>query len=163
MNFQRYRTGNRVNWSRRHSTGTAPRGTEVVDCVVSSSIHPPSCPPFAPPELPGFLATTGALTPEQPVLLTGRFPRGNPAHERRSVCRSGLPALRHRIVRPFHLQPPVAVLEDKFWFRLRGLPRHRTAPRVSTSSCQSVSVGLRHYLAGSPRSTGRIEFTCVAD
>ena len=161
MKFRSSRTGNRVNWARRRSTGTAHTGTEVVDCVVSPCIHPPSWPPFAPPELPGFVATMGPLTSEPPVLLTGRFPEGNPAHERRSVCGSGLPASRRRIVRPFHLQPPVAVLEDRFWFRLRGLPRHRTESRASTFTCLRVSVGLRHWLAGSPRTTGRIEFVIL--
>ena len=85
MKFQQHATGNRVNWARRRSTEKATQGTEIVDCVIPSSFHPPSCPPFAPPELPGFLTTMGALTPKQPALPTGRFRKRNPAHEHRSV------------------------------------------------------------------------------
>jgi len=130
--------------ARRLPSALADFGSMAVECVDVSCLHPPSCPPLAPPELPGFHATTGALTPEQPALRTGRFHTWNPAHEHRSVCRSGLPASRHQIFRPFHLQPPVAAPEDRFWFNLRGLPRLRSGSAVSTFPCLKVSLGLRH-------------------
>jgi hypothetical protein len=57
---------------------------------------------LAPPELPGFLATMSALTPERRALRTCWA-----MNTRRT--RSGLPALRERTFRPFRLQPPLVV------------------------------------------------------
>ena len=48
---------------------------------VSTFLHP-----FAPPELPGFFATMGALTPGRPALRLTR------EHEHRLWCHPGIPA-----------------------------------------------------------------------
>ena len=68
---------------------------------VSTFLHP-----FAPPELPGFCATMGALTPGRPALRLTR--------EHRLDRRPGLPASCHRAFRSFRLQPP-AVVPTRFW------------------------------------------------
>jgi hypothetical protein len=60
---------------------------------VSTSLHP-----FAPPALPGFFATMGALTPGRPALRL--------THEHRLDRRPGLPVLCHQTFRSFRLQPP---------------------------------------------------------
>src|SRR5258705_13491332 len=75
--------------------------------------------PFAPPALPGFRATMGALTPGRPALRI--LIRDN---EHRLWRRPGLPASRHRTVRSFRLQPPT-VAPTRFWgFFAPGLPDH---------------------------------------
>jgi hypothetical protein len=77
--------------------------------------------PFAPPALPGFLATMAPLTPARPSLVP---------------CRSL--GVMGSAFRPFRLQPP-------------GVPRHRfnTLP-LSVTGFRFRS-GLRHLAAGSPR------------
>ena len=79
-----------------------------------------------------------ALTPARRALRTGRFPQGNPAHERPPDLRTGLSA---SWVRPSdhsasnHLiAPPIAPARY---------------PSASTASSKSRS-GLRHKRAGSP-------------
>lgn len=62
----------------------------------STSLHP-----FAPPALPGFPATMGALTPGRTALRL--------THELRLENRPGLPVLCHRTFRTFRLQSPTAV------------------------------------------------------
>jgi len=97
--------------------------------------------PFAPPELPGFFATMGALTPGR---LAPRLPR-EPEHP--LWHRPGLPAFCHRIVRSFRLQPPAAV-PTPFWVLRAG----RTGPPCGGRPFRGrASVGLRHWGAGSPR------------
>ena len=77
--------------------------------------------PFAPPALPGFLATMTPLTPARPSLVPDR-----------SLC------VMCSAFRPFHLQPP-------------GVPRHHfnTLP-LSVTSFRFRS-GLRQLAAGSPK------------
>ena len=98
--------------------------------------------PLAPPELPGLLATMGALTPGRPAL---RLPR---EHEHRLWRRPGLHASCHRTFRSFRLQPP-AVVPTRLWGFLRWA--YRTTLPWSPFSRVQASIGLRHYLAGSPR------------
>jgi hypothetical protein len=65
-----------------------------------------SLPPFAPPELPGFDATLGALTPGRSALRL--------SHEHRLDRRPGLPVLCQRTFRSFRLQSP-PVVPTPFW------------------------------------------------
>jgi len=97
---------------------------------------------LAPPELPGLLATMGALTPGRPAL---RLPR---EHEHRLWRRPGLHASCHRTFRSFRLQPP-AVAPTCLWGFLRWA--YRTMLPWSPFSRVQASIGLRLYLAGSPR------------
>ena len=103
---------------------------------VSTFLHP-----LAPPELPGFSATMGAVTPGRLAL---RLPR---EREHPLWRRPGLPALSHRTVRSFRLQPP-PVVPAAFW----GLARraYRTTLRWPPFRGRA-SLGLRHWGAGSPR------------
>src|SRR3954466_11346627 len=80
---------------------------------VSTSLHP-----FAPPALPGFVATMGALTPARRlfVSLSGTM--------NSAWTRAGLPASRHRTVRSFRLQPPTVVPTRCWGFASSGLPDH---------------------------------------
>src|SRR5271157_1401175 len=94
--------------------------------------------PLAPPELPGLLATMGALTPGRPAL---RLPR---EHEHRLWRRPGLHASCHRTFRSFRLQPP-AVVPTRLWVFLRWA--YRTTLPWSPFSRVQASFGLRHYLA----------------
>jgi hypothetical protein len=103
---------------------------------VSTFLHP-----LAPPALPGFHATMGALTPGRPALRL--------THEHRLDRRPGLPVFRHRIFRSFRLQPPV-VVPERFWGSvLPGLPYHGS--RGCSLPRAIASIGLRLSLAGSPR------------
>jgi hypothetical protein len=114
----------------------------------STSLHP-----FAPPELPGFFATMGALTPGRPALRI--LIRDN---EHRLECRPGLPASRHRTFRPFRLQAPAAV-PGHLWGSCAGLtgPRRRGRPFGAARPWASPLTG---RLA---TTVGRIEFTGVTD
>ena len=98
--------------------------------------------PFALRALPRFVARMDALTPERPVLCV--LIRDN---ERRTCLRSGLLA---SCFQPSdrsasnHLSPPPGF----------GLVSSRSLPRsLSTASLSgtTASLGLRHFLAGSPR------------
>ena len=103
---------------------------------VSTFLHP-----LAPPELPGFSATMGAVTP-------GRLALRLPVEREHPLWRRpGLPALGHRTVRSFRLQPP-PVVPASFW----GLARraYRTTLRWPPFGGRA-SLGLRHWGAGSPR------------
>ena len=103
---------------------------------VSTFLHP-----FAPPALPGFFATMGALTPGRLAL---RPPVG---YELQLGCRPGLPAFCHRIFRSFRLQPPT-VAPTRIWgLRCRA---YRTTSRWPPFRGRA-SVGLRLWGAGSPR------------
>ena len=104
---------------------------------VSTFLHP-----FAPPALPGFFATMGALTPGRPAL---RFPK---AHEHRLCRRPGIPASCHRIFRSFRLQPPTVVPTRLWGFLCRA---YRTTSLWPPLIRGHASVGLRLFLAGSPR------------
>jgi hypothetical protein len=104
---------------------------------VSTFLHP-----FAPPELPGFHATMGALTPARRlfVSLSGTM--------NSAWSRAGLPVFGHRTVHSFRLQPPT-VVPTRFWgFCTPGLPDH-----VAVAACfqASASFGLRQSLVGSPQ------------
>jgi len=128
-------------WARGFSSVDSPEGTTtgLVRCLghcVSTFLHP-----LAPPELPGFLATMGAVTPGRLAL---RLPV---EREHRLWRRPGLPALGHRTVRSFRLQPP-PVVPAAFW----GLARraYRTTLRWPPFRGRA-SIGLRHWGAGSPR------------
>jgi hypothetical protein len=104
---------------------------------VSTSLHP-----FAPPALPGFLATMGALTPARRlfVSLSGTM--------NSAWARAGLPVFGRRTFRSFRLQPPT-VVPTRFWgFFAPSLPGHAA---VAACLQASASFGLRHSLAGSPR------------
>ena len=104
---------------------------------VSTSLHP-----FAPPALPGFFATMGALTPGRPAL---RFPK---AHEHRLWRRPGIPAFCHRIFRSFRLQPPTVVPTRLWGFLCQA---YRTTLLWPPLMRGHASIGLRHYLGSSPR------------
>ena len=117
--------------------GTRPGRVRRLGHRSSTSLHP-----FAPPALPGFRATLGALTPGRPAL---RSPR---AQEHRLEKRPGLPASCHRIVRSFRLQP-LAVVPTRLWgFLCRA---YRTRSLGSPLMRGRASFGLRHWLGGSPR------------
>jgi len=104
---------------------------------VSTFLHP-----FAPPALPGFCATMGALTPGRPALWI--LIRDS---EHRLWRRPGLPAFCHRIFRSFRLQPPPAV-PTRFWvLRCRA---YRTTS-LWPPFWGHASLGLRLWQAGSPR------------
>ena len=112
--------------------------------VARSLIHSASISlhPFAPRALPRFIATTDALTPERPVLRV--LIRGS---ERRACFRSGLLASRikpsSRSASNHLLSPPGPGL-----VLTRSLPRDLS---VASLSGTLASLGLRRYLAGSPR------------
>jgi hypothetical protein len=129
--------------------------------------------PFAPPELPGFVATMAAPTPVKRALrlLPGIRSAGCSAaamsvgmYELPSDLFTGLPLSRRRIFRPFCLLKPEAVLEVRFWFILRALPRS-----VALTTDQHIRVPASVIWASpsdswlaltAPRQT---EFTCVTD
>ena len=90
--------------------------------------------PFAPPALPGFFATMGALTPGRPALRLTR------EHEHRLWRHPGLPTFCHRVVRSFRLQPPTAV-PTCFWVFL-GRAYRTTLPWSPLRG--HASFGLRH-------------------
>ena len=98
--------------------------------------------PFARRALPRFIARTDALTPGRPAL---RILIGD--HEHRTCPRPGLLALRtkpsDRSASNRLLSPPGFGLVVS-----RGLPRGHAAASLSGTT---ASLGLRHYLAGSPR------------
>ena len=102
----------------------------------SISLHP-----FAPPALPGFNATTGALTPERPALRLRE-------HEHRLCYRSGLPVSwnqpSHHSVSN-HLSLPRGFRSG---FSPRLTARGVCLAPVSTGSWR---LGLRLELAGSPQ------------
>ena len=102
---------------------------------VSTFLHP-----FAPPELPGFFATMGALTPGRAALRLGCLVTG-------FELRPGIPAFCHRIFRSFCLQPP-SVAPTPFWGFLRRA--YRTTGLWSPLRGHA-SLGLRRCPAGSPR------------
>jgi len=113
-------------------------GGALIACHVPSTFLRP----FARRALPRFLARMDALTPERPVLRT--LIRGS---ERRTCLRSGLLA---SCAKPSdrsasnHLLPPLGldlVLPG-------SLPRSLSAASLSGTT---ASLGLRHFLAGSPR------------
>jgi hypothetical protein len=128
--------------------------------------------PFAPPALPGFFATTDALTSDCDLDGDGfrrcfapRM-RGGSSRPRRlwvrpacvgrlypspALAESDLPASRHGTFRPFHLQPPLAVLEARSAFTSRLTACHCAAASTHPLRRVTASLGLRHYLAGSPR------------
>ena len=100
--------------------------------------------PFAPPALPGFLATMGALTPERSALRTRvsmrvACPGGVTAHEHRPLpFRS--PCFMYRTFPPFRLQPPVAVSGS--WSGFSSEPTARSADRIPRETRASVGLHL---------------------
>src|SRR5262249_43895067 len=114
--------------------------------------------PFAPPALPGFGATTNALTPERRLFLPVGSQTGSPAHEHRSV-RSGLSV-------------------SRIWSSEHPVPNHPSVPAVAFAhnpSAQQASLscsvetrsklkkgsGFRLRFAGSPKRTGRNGFALL--
>ena len=97
--------------------------------------------PFAPPALPGFLATMAPLTPARRLFASTL---------RLSPRRAAVPDDEHRLVpdrslcvmcsafQPFHLQPP-------------GVPRHRFITLPLSVTGFRFRSGLRHLAAGSPK------------
>jgi hypothetical protein len=124
------------------SGGFSPRGHFHRSVVrrherhVSTSLHP-----FAPPALPGFFATMGALTPGRAALRLEGVVAG-------FELRPGLPVFCHRTVRSFRLQPPTVVPSRLWGFFASGLPDHAA---VAVLFRTRASFGLRQSLAGSPR------------
>jgi hypothetical protein len=115
---------------------------------VSTFLHP-----FAPPELPGFDATMGALTPVRrffaSTLRLAPWIRSPSRTMNAAWTRTGLPVSCHQTVGSFRLQPPV-VVPERFWgFLLPGLPYHGSRGRPLPRTI--ASIGLRLSLAGSPR------------
>jgi hypothetical protein len=119
------------------------------DHRVSTFLHP-----FAPPALPGFFATMGALTPGRPAL---RFPK---AHEHRLWRRPGIPAFCHRIFRSFCLQPPTVVPARLWGFLCQAYRTTWLWPPLIRGLCVSWASPLRCRFA---TTVGRIEFTCITD
>ena len=141
--------------------------------------------PLAPPALPGFHATRGALTlagtggtgvaSALSCLLTAPtrtagpvgwvWPDPVPLAPRRPVpCPAGLPCSRQRIVRPFRLQPPAALPGTVgLGCFPPGLPR----PAVFTVG--GIPAWDKNVTRASPfprrlaRTAGRIEFACATD
>ena len=113
--------------------------------VARSLIHSASISlhPFAPRALPRFIATTDALTPERPVLRV--LIRGN---ERRACFPLRSPCFPYQTFQPFCLQP--LVVAPGTW---SGFDPELTARNLSVASLSGTlaSLGLRRYLAGSPR------------
>jgi len=98
--------------------------------------------PFAPPALPGFLATMGALTPERSVLRI--LIRDN---ERRPYAAQV--SLLHVSNRPIIPSPTtVSRLPNGTWF-VSGAYRAICRPHPFLGT--RASFGLRRYVAGSPR------------
>jgi len=107
--------------------------------------------PFAPPALPGFDATMGALTPGRPVLRI--LIRDN--EHRPEPLRS--PCFMHQIFPPFRLQPPDVVSEVRFGFGSE--PTARSADRIPFSGPERhLGFPLARRLA---TTTGRIEFVIL--
>ncbi|SIO26252.1 hypothetical protein SAMN05444166_3319 [Singulisphaera sp. GP187] len=131
-------------WDRDLSGAPSPRGHCLqweflrIGHRVSTSLHP-----FAPPELPGFCATMGALTPGPPALRI--LIRDN---EHRLWRGPGLPVFRHRTFRSFRLQQPT-VVPTPFWGFVRR--SYRTTSLWTPFLRGHASIGLRHRGAGSPR------------
>jgi hypothetical protein len=137
-------TADRVTCARSIATGITEFGTEVIVRVRCGSTSSTFLDPFAPPALPGLQAPMGPLTPARPVLRTGRFPMGNPAHERRLCHRTGLPA-------------------SHVWSSEHSAPNHLTAPAVAFAHNPSARQAFRaspfpSRLAGRP---GRIGFVIL--
>jgi len=125
------------------------RARDSIRLVLLACGHGPSIflRPLARPALPGFIATMGALTPEQPALrrpLTLAWRRRS-SHEHRLDIGSGLPALRdgpseHSV--PNHLTAPAVALthnpsaRQAFW----ASPRMR---RLAGRPCRNGFVLLR--------------------
>jgi hypothetical protein len=161
-------TGNRVTWARCASTGRAGTGSGVVSRGLQVVISSTFLRPLAPPALPGFVAPTGALTPERAALLTGRFRTSrNPAHEHRLGPRPGLfasCARRGRLVRRGTAGPMRAAIVGITSSINRprrpsdhSTSKHLTAPVIALSRYPSASrasdtrrSGLRRRTAGSP-------------
>ena len=104
---------------------------------VSTFLHP-----LAPPALPGFFATMGALTPGRPALRI--LIRDN---EHRLWRRPGLPAFCPRIFRSFRLQPPTVAPTPIWGLRCRAYRTTSLWPPFGGRA----SLGLRLWRAGSPR------------
>jgi hypothetical protein len=118
----------------------------VVRHFASTFLHP-----FAPPALPGFVATMGALTPGRPVLRI--LMRDN--EHRPEPLRS--PCFMHRIFPPFRLQPPDVVSEA--WFGFGSEPTARSADRIPISGPERhLGFPLARRLA---TTSGRIEFVII--
>jgi len=119
----------------RHSTVGTFREHAAGDSIF---LHP-----FAPPALPEFLATMGALTP------AGRPYRFTPA---RAVRNATQVSLFHALYRPTLPSPttprrPACMV----WFDHAGLPEDAPGRSASSPWGTAASVGLRLSLAGSPR------------
>ena len=98
--------------------------------------------PFAPPALPGFVATMGALTPGRSalrILIRDNEHRPLPSRSPCFMCRA---------FPPFRLQPPVAVLRAWFGFASEA---YRAICRPHPFLGTRASFGLHPWGAGSPR------------
>ena len=140
--------------------------------------------PFAPPELPGFIATMDTLTPGGRV-ISGVCDGGlwfslrTPTDPSR-VCQPGCldlagallpihsqsvascfplrsPCLTCGTFRSFRLQPPCCCPRSLVWFSLRGLPRG-TVFQPSTSRKGFVASWASRVPSRLATATGRIEF-----
>jgi hypothetical protein len=103
--------------------------------------------PFAPPELPGFVATMDALTPERRFFLPGGSRCGNPAHERRPV-RSGLSV--SRIWSSGHPVPNHPSVSTVAFAHNPSAQWTSPSCSVETRSKLKAESGFRHRFAGSP-------------
>jgi hypothetical protein len=141
--------GNRVPPSRTcrgHSDWLSPVGTGVgVASVSHCVIHPPSCVPFAPPPLRGFLATMDALTPAGP----GSSAPSSGSLNTVSMNRQG--SLIHVSDLPIPPSPTTPQALDA------DFPRYPSSRRVSHSRGSRLHL----FPAGSPTLTGRIEFVIL--
>ena len=158
MNGHRQRGSDSGHMSRKHfvasETGrpeAAPviGGRVIPSCVVHSSTF---LRPFAPPELPGFVATMDSLTPERPVLRAHRR-TVNAVLNRPGLLASWIKPSDHSVSNhpPSPLEPGLVSVQS--------LPRESTlwwvAPRRAQASWASP-IGSR--LAAT---TGRIEFVIL--
>jgi len=132
--------------------GKALRHSRVVTFQEHAGGDSISLHPLAPPALPGFNATMGALTPVD-------RPRGRSDHQQVSL-------LKLRTFRPFRLQPPLTFPIAAFGFcGVRASPREPAGSLPDRHPSREV-VGVTWASPLTSRlakATGRIEFTCVTD
>lgn len=149
-------------WSRRTVWPTATRDGPAGGGPLRL-VEPSALPPVCVPQvwslgipLPGALRSTGIT----------RLPRYYGSSDScRSLSGDRQVSLRHVLRLPNHSASNHLVFPrhrfDTLPFSVTGFPVRPEVP--SAFRCSNLGSGLRHLPAGSPKTPGRIEFTCVAD